>query len=566
MAEYKKTSESDEVSKAKSAKVEAEVKLEQAELAGEDTQTQKSEVIKAQQEVAVEQAVEEAKEKGKELSLEEIKRIKTENLQFNVTQAISQEQKDIVDPVVNLEPIKINPTKIPDTRDPRDPRDPRGSYEDPRESPLGLDDLVGPSGGEYGDPRSTDTPDPMGMSYEVSGNTSITQEDGVIKVNPSDNQFYNTISCPCSTYAIKDSSGNYGCEREYYGVKQYFKPARRTNHFIENNIPRLGDKWACRDKTCKQSGYTFDGFYIVNIEENKSGPSSSIVNSKRFTQNCYVPQAKFFSDYIVHEDDPEYKKFMEDAKVTTIDDYVVWDISSLPTDDEKYLGKSPHAVYDFNGIKGYAPLELFYKNKVIVGAWYKNKSLKRSIGFVEEANTSARSKYTIRANGEVVPIRINGLNGATFSLTIKDSSGCSILEKQIKNYVIPESGEFILNQEFPALLKDVENEIYDLVIIPSADTQWFIDKNQMRGNIRRKIYQFKEPTLTFNTSTCAGCGTHSVSSVGAAADETTVTYKGEAFEKRYITTPMTLTTTIKQPNFHDILFIEVILSKREWII
>ena len=278
----------------------------------------------------------EAESEGVELSKEETRATEAYATQINVTQTVSREQKETVNPTVNFDPIKINPTKVPDTRDPRDPRDPRGPYEDPREGPLGLDDLVGPSSGEYGDPRSTDVPDQVGMSYEVLGNTSITQEDGVTKVNTvGENNFYNTMSCPCSTYAIQDSNGNIGCEREYYGVKQYFSPARRTNHFLENKIPRVGDKWACKDKTCMQSGYVFEGYHIVSIEENNSGPSSSIVNSKRFTKNCYIPQALYLSNYNEYPLGEEYDPTSKRSSNSLIG------TSEIPERVKKYFKEAP---------------------------------------------------------------------------------------------------------------------------------------------------------------------------------------------------------------------------------
>ena len=39
----------------------------------------------------------------------------------------------------------------------------------------------------------------------------------------------------------------------------------------------------------------------------------------------------------------------------------------------------------------------------------------------------------ISASGEVLPIKISGSPGAMFSLTITDSSGCSILKEKIEN-------------------------------------------------------------------------------------------------------------------------------------
>ena len=201
-----------------------------------------------------------------------------------------------VSQTVNLNPSISRPKPKPRpvvTEDETDTRDPRGPYEDPRD-PRGP---TGPAGPALDDsePDIVTSPDGGGPkpTEDAVGNPYITtnENNSIEVVTAVDKMFYNTFSCPCSTYVIKDSNNEIGCEREYYGVKQYFKPLRRTNHFIENATPKLGDKWMCKDKTCTQSGYTFDGFYIVHAEENKSGPNSSIVNAKRYTEHCFIPRA-----------------------------------------------------------------------------------------------------------------------------------------------------------------------------------------------------------------------------------------------------------------------------------
>ena len=156
-------------------------------------------------------------------------------------------------------------------------------------------------------------------------------------------------------------------------------------------------------------------------------------------------------------------------------------------------------------------------------------------------NTSVVGITTVRAGGEIVPIRINGRNKPTFSMTIKDSSGCSILKKQLKNIDISDSGEFLLNQEFPALNGN-DSEIYDLIITPSADTHYWFGSGAnaehiKSGVMRKKIFQFKKPTLTFTNSTCSDCGTHSITA-------TDVTYTGEPRDTRKTPTALTHTTTI----------------------
>ena len=79
----------------------------------------------------------------------------------------------------------------------------------------------------------------------------------------------------------------------------------------------------------------------------------------------------------------------------------------------------------------------------------------------------------LKSGGERRTIRINGTAGAGFTLTIKDLSGCNILEEDINDVLIPASGTFTLIQDFPALpVKDWSHypkENYEITLQPQAD-------------------------------------------------------------------------------------------------
>ena len=459
-----------------------------------------------------------------------------------------------VSQTVNLNPSISRPKPKPRpvvTEDEADIKDPRGPYEDPRD-PRGPTGPTGPTGpaGPDDDPGPDIVTSPDGggpkPTEDAVGNPYITtsENNSIEVVTTADKMFYNTFSCPCSTYVIKDSNNEIGCEREYYGVKQYFKPLRRTNHFIENATPKLGDKWMCQDKTCTQSGYTFDGFYIVHAEENKSGPNSSIVNSKRYTENCFIPRALYFNDYttiIPKEAEDAFKQ----SEVTTIGKVPIFNNETIAFEYAKLVNKEDieEAIYyDWNGIKGYAPSDIIINNKIITGVWCGNKDLLKSgspNGFFEKPNTSSRiGKQIVSSNGEIVTIRINGINNPSFTLTIKDSSGYSLLQEQIQNFDINDSGEYLLHVSFPTLVSNKDSETYDITFTPSGGSRYYYKKQIIPNQqLKHRLWQFKDPTVTISYQ---ASGLTNTSTASATGD---ITFKGSAFSSKSVLSTYTITST-----------------------
>jgi len=72
-------------------------------------------------------------------------------------------------------------------------------------------------------------------------------------------------------------------------------------------------------------------------------------------------------------------------------------------------------------------------------------------------------------NGDRRNIIINGDVGAVFTLTIKDSSGCSMLDEDLEWISIPKTGTYIHTQHFPSIVKSADGgimeEYYDVDLV-----------------------------------------------------------------------------------------------------
>jgi hypothetical protein len=108
----------------------------------------------------------------------------------------------------------------------------------------------------------------------------------------------------------------------------------------------------------------------------------------------------------------------------------------------------------------------------------------------------------IEPKGETRTITIKGSEGAGFSLTIKDSSDCSILKNKIENIEIPKKGKYSFQQEFPSILANGtavrSKEVYTITLTPWADT--------LLGSSNTAILtQTADPVITIsNTSSQTG--------------------------------------------------------------
>lgn len=102
----------------------------------------------------------------------------------------------------------------------------------------------------------------------------------------------------------------------------------------------------------------------------------------------------------------------------------------------------------------------------------------------------------IRSNGDRRVLTVRGTPGAGFSLTIKDSTGCSLLEDELNDISIPTSGTFTLVQEFP-VMPGIETHLdqredYEVNLLPHADVTLHHNVDSVV-----KLLQYKDPEIFF---------------------------------------------------------------------
>ena len=84
----------------------------------------------------------------------------------------------------------------------------------------------------------------------------------------------------------------------------------------------------------------------------------------------------------------------------------------------------------------------------------------------------------IPSSGQILPIKIYGSSDAMFTVTAKDSSGCSILKQEVENVKIGNKGVYDLTIKIPSInsVKGskgiIAKQTYTITIMPSADTNF----------------------------------------------------------------------------------------------
>ena len=140
-----------------------------------------------------------------------------------------------------------------------------------------------------------------------------------------------------------------------------------------------------------------------------------------------------------------------------------------------------------------------------------------------------KERFFLDARGETRKISIFGTKGAGFSIVINDSSGCNILEEELDNVEIPQSGIYIIYQKFPSIVNtstdNVIKETYDIIITPNADVGVEYDI-KFNGGI--PIYTFQQYGDTTITITPVTTQTGPAISVTRAAGPVIVSRKNKA--------------------------------------
>jgi hypothetical protein len=457
--------------------------------------------------------------------------------------------------------------------------DPNNGESDPSVTSEITEDVSG--GGEIGDEVITDT---------VTGTTTNGYQESIVDKqgggsrdsrdkNISTKKLYNTISCPCSSYAVIDSNGGIACEKLDFGVKLGVKSMVIKNHYIDSKIPRVGDKWKCL-KDCQQGNFKWNTYHVVSVEENNSEISSSLVNSMSSTSRCYIPPTtlKDYKGNTVDErikgiSSPEFQDIINTAglpklksdlsnPITYIDGKPLYesvgDIYYYTALVDGSGGKGKYTYYKDDKYEGYLPGIVFDHQHYISSVSVNGEDILGKHFMINQVgdidclsdtifNYSAEEgKLTIDSTGGNIKVLIKGGGEPVFTLSIEDSSNCSILNSS--DLGVKLNGIFELNQAIPPLPKGSSQEVYTLKITPGANLQYYYGGSFHRalGNIKMKIYQFARGTVTLSAATST------ISNITQTSSNST--FIGEINKKENTST--THTINVKQSSGSDNYYIK----------
>ena len=407
--------------------------------------------------------------------------------------------------------------------------------------------------------------------------------------------FYNTMSCPCGTRAVGIDSGLVGCERNNFGVVDIINPISVYNHKINSSAPKISDKWRCVGVKCKKGDFEWDTLHVVSVVENTSNyNNSSLLNSVVSTSNCYIPKSETLtkSNEVFWTED-RVKKLYQNASENENTTGSGGELPNSGFNIQDTLGavngkpifqtleqakwynivynSSQNTVkYDNNGISGFVPGNSTGEEKIITAFEVNGKNIIESSVSGEIANDkpSVSNNPSISPNGGFLNIKIKGVNKPTFTLKVKDSTGCSVLKEKIKNV---SSNSYNAKIEVPALLNGVISEVYTVELLPTADVKFEVEVGGalVIGTPKINIYQYKRPAFTFNNTAST--------ITNAATTSNTTVFSGDAMSRvsspRNFTAQSHVTTItrssgsrnyyIKQPvNFDDLITKNNIIRKR----
>ena len=402
---------------------------------------------------------------------------------------------------------------------------------------------------------------------------------------------YNTVSCPCSSYAVDLNNGQTGCERDYLGVITSVKPVYLKNHIISGHYPKVGDKWLCANLKCEDGDFKWDTLHVVNVEKSSEKSSSSLFNSKKSTLKCNTPSVpnsnpKGYINTLLEGVNIEGNVLTAriDNSTHTITEPISH-VDGVPLFEDS-LSAHWHSIinaksdsdiavtpYEKDSLRGFLPIFYQSTNKVITSIIVNGKKitdeLSRAFSTIND-NEHEYSRMTFKNNGDFFNIKIKGRNNPMVTVSLKDSSGCDILKEKQVNVVIGK--EYNVTQEIPILPYGKISETYNLKISPSADTKFNYgadEVNNISGIINMKIYQYKDPTFTFeaNTSTISGVNTHStdITFGGAVDGYMSIDQEGSYVEKTHTTTLANTASILfcknPMPKFKDLFSKSNIIKK-----
>ena len=385
-------------------------------------------------------------------------------------------------------------------------------------------------------------------STPSSSTSSLVKEASSSDINPT-NLSYNTVSCPCSSYAIDLDNGNIGCERDHFGTIKSVKPVSIKNHLIENKRPKVGDKWLCTNFKCEQDDFKWDTFHVVKVEEDSTESSSSLFNSKTSTLNCHIPKISTLKELYRADGISKFPSNFEHKDPSSPD---INDFASLVNEKPLYKTKeqamyknladnnnASFIEYNKNGLSGFLPGKIVGDEKLITGViingvsitkW--NKDAFSPLSELEDDDTNL-SKAVFHKNGGEFRIKINGINNPVFTFSLKDRSGCDILRNKHKNVIC--KGKYDISQMIPPLPSGVVSETYDFTMSLAADTNYWLDLQAVTsGTINIKIYQYRDATYTFTVTPSTLSSASTSRSAGGSASTDSV-FSGSTSSKTHTT-------------------------------
>tara|TARA_R110000737_G_scaffold353155_2_gene402701 strand:+ start:689 stop:2389 length:1701 start_codon:yes stop_codon:yes gene_type:complete len=144
----------------------------------------------------------------------------------------------------------------------------------------------------------------------------------------------------------------------------------------------------------------------------------------------------------------------------------------------------------------------------------------------------------IATNGDSRKITIKGTPGAKFTVTVKDSSDCSVMEDELEHIEIPNTGSYVFKQKFPGITSNKKAEFYEIKLTPQATVKYNYTEPL-------KVYQYPVKTITLKASMDSAQKVVSVGKLAGSVDST-VSLSGSPTNSRGDGNTTTWTTVISE--------------------
>jgi len=127
-----------------------------------------------------------------------------------------------------------------------------------------------------------------------------------------------------------------------------------------------------------------------------------------------------------------------------------------------------------------------------------------------------KENENLKSIGERRRVTITGTPKAGFTISIKDSSGCSIMENELENVEIPNNGKYVFTQEFPNIKGGLISEHYEIILTPHANVRYGYGVENIILN------QYPISTITFKAPLTSIKEVISAATLSGDADSTLV--------------------------------------------